>query len=412
MNPFELERRADKDTLLFTWKDLAVKPYNKAEVDPYTKCRIILMNGIEVEAVMFGHNFNRNCPDNDLRREIALTRALEQSQQKRVNWLSPSDETPLELTIGYEQLAVDLTAWLAIHEPDSYAKSCMDFALLEDFDHLYRYSNLMKLNENIPAESLVMATIEITPGRPTISHHRHPFDAVRKPGDVKKHDIRTTLGALILTAGEQQTMNFYMNIGNQMEEGPGRDLYQEIAMVEEDHVTHYGDLLDPKGTWLENMLLREYMETYVYYSFLETETDPAVKKIWERHFDQEVAHLHKAADLLKSYEGTEWSQMIPDGKYPDLLDLHPQKDYVRSILAEQVELTAQEEKFVDVNELPDDYRFFAWNKHVNGNAEDVPSHVVIQKMQGVDGRDYRFEDKESPVPELRDRSEDNTELGR
>ena len=35
------------------------------------------MNGIEVEAVMFGHNFNRNCEDNDLRRDLALMRRIE-----------------------------------------------------------------------------------------------------------------------------------------------------------------------------------------------------------------------------------------------------------------------------------------------------------------------------------------------
>ena len=89
-----------------------------------------------------------------------------------MNWLSPSDETPLETTIGYEQLAVDLTAWLAMHEPDAYAKACMDFALLEDFDHLYRYANLLKMDEDLPAHQLVQDTIEITPGRPTIAHHR------------------------------------------------------------------------------------------------------------------------------------------------------------------------------------------------------------------------------------------------
>ena len=92
-------------------------------------------------------------------------------------------------------------------------------------------------------------TIEITPGRPTVAHHRHPFDSVRAPRNAKTADIRTTLGALILTAGEQQTMNFYMNLGNTQPEGVARDLYLEIGMVEEEHVTHYGALLDPSATW-------------------------------------------------------------------------------------------------------------------------------------------------------------------
>lgn len=209
MNPFDQKPTKSLEDMMLDWKDLSPRPYKKLETDPYTKARIILMNGIEVEAVMFGHNFNRNCEDNDLRRDLALMRRIEAGQQKHVNWLSPSDETPLETTIGYEQLAVDLTAWLAMHEPDAYAKSCMDFALLEDFDHLYRYANLLKVDEDLPAHELVLDTIEITPGRPTVAHHRHPFDSVRAPRNAKTADIRTILGALILTAGEQQTMNLH-----------------------------------------------------------------------------------------------------------------------------------------------------------------------------------------------------------
>ena len=342
MNPFDQKPTKSLEDMMLDWKDLSPRPYKKLETDPYTKARIILMNGIEVEAVMFGHNFNRNCEDNDLRRDLALMRRIEAGQQKHVNWLSPSDETPLETTIGYEQLAVDLTAWLAMHEPDAYAKSCMDFALLEDFDHLYRYANLLKVDEDLPAHELVLDTIEITPGRPTVAHHRHPFDSVRAPRNAKTADIRTILGALILTAGEQQTMNFYMNLGNTQPEGVARDLYLEIGMVEEEHVTHYGALLDPSATWLQNLLLREYMETYLYYSFYETEVDPYVKKIWEQHFEQEVGHLHKAADLLYKHENMEWQSLIPDGEFPELLDFHPTKDYVRQVLAEQVTLTAQD----------------------------------------------------------------------
>ena len=136
MNPFDLKPSKPIEDMMLDWKDLSPRPYKKLDTDPYTKARIILMNGIEVEAALFGHNFHRHCEDNDLRREIALCRRMEQMQQKHVNWLSPSNETTLELTIGYEQLAVDLTAWLAMHEPDEYSKACMDFSLRKDFSEL------------------------------------------------------------------------------------------------------------------------------------------------------------------------------------------------------------------------------------------------------------------------------------
>lgn len=53
-------------------------------------------------------------------------------------------------------------------------------------------------------------------------------------------------------------------------------------MIEEQHVTQYGALLDPGMTWLENLLLHEYTECYLYWSCVEDETDLHIKKIWER----------------------------------------------------------------------------------------------------------------------------------
>ena len=413
MNPFNEKPSKSFMETIPSWKGLCLKPYDKFEADPYTKARIILMNGIETEAVMFGHNFHRNCADAELRRDVAFCRHMEQLQQKSINWLSPSNESTLELTIGYEHLAVDLTAWLAMHEPDPYAKACMDFALLEDFDHLYRYSNRLLFDESVPAHTLVRDYVEITPGRPTIAEHRHPMDNVRRPMDARTADIRTILGAQILTAGEQQTMNFYMNVGNTIPEGPGRELYQEIAMVEEEHVTHYGSLLDPSLTWLENMLLHEYTECYLYYSFLMTETDPRIKEYWDVCFEQEVMHLHMVCELLKKHQGIEWYDVMPhDGEFPELLEFKPAKEYIRNVLETQVDLTEADQDFMRVDALPDGHRFFEWNSHINGNVEEVPSHMVIQDLINLEGQDYRSEDMENPVPELRDRYSDNTDLAR
>ena len=183
-------------------------------------------------------------------------------------------------------------------------------------------------------------------------------------------------------------------------------------MVEEQHVTHYGSLIDPSMSWLEMLLWHEYQECYLYYSFYETEVDARVKKMWEMHFEQECMHLAMACDLLQKYEGTEWQQIIPAGEFPELLDFHPTKDYVRQVLAEQVTLTAQDEEFVDIDDVPSDFRFFAWNDTVNGRVQDVPSHEAVRQLIERDGEDYRSEDAESPIPELRSRKKDDTKLAR
>ena len=39
------------------WSELLPEPYDKNDVDPYTRTRVILMNGIEVESIIFSHQF-------------------------------------------------------------------------------------------------------------------------------------------------------------------------------------------------------------------------------------------------------------------------------------------------------------------------------------------------------------------
>ena len=43
------------DAQKFTWRDLVQKPISKLDDDAFTRVRIILMNGIEIEALRFSH---------------------------------------------------------------------------------------------------------------------------------------------------------------------------------------------------------------------------------------------------------------------------------------------------------------------------------------------------------------------
>lgn len=411
MNPF-CEKPMDMWQLFENWEQIYPKPYNKNTVDPYTKCRIILMNGTEFEQVWFGHQFARNCNCNELRRELAVLRRSEQQQQKTIAALKAPDESILEHTISYEQLAVDLTCALAKNEPDCNVKSALDFALLEDFDHLYRYANLLEMEQGVRAERLVGGYTEITPGRPTISHHRYPADNVHCFINNKTAKPITVLNVGIITAAEQQTMNYYMNVVPLYTSDLGRQLYQEIGMVEEEHVTQYGQLMDPNATWLENLLLHQYTECYLYYSMCVDETDPYIRKIWDCFFHQEVTHLHYVAGLLKKYEGKQWEQVIPCGDFPELLSLHSNIDYVRCVLANTAWLTSRLEEYVDVCKLPANAPFFRVQNIVNPTPACVPSHRVIDKMILKNQCDYRYELSQNPLPELRCRTKDNTSVGR
>jgi len=411
MNPFSLKpQKADK--IFTSWNKVLVKPYKKQEVDPYTRLRVILMSGTEFESVRFSNSFTRSCTNNDVRRCLAYLRRGEQIQHKRVASLKPADETILEHTIGYEQLAVDLTANLAVSEKNSYVRQQLDFVLLEDFDHLYRYADLMELEKGGDPGQLVGDYTEIMPGRPTVAEYRHPYDDVNFYINGYLSDLKTKLNINIITAAEQQTMNFYMNVGNLYASPLGRKLYQEIAMIEEQHVTGYGCLKDPSMTFFENLLMNEYTECYLYYSCFEDETDERIKKIWEMHFEEEVAHLHKAAELLKTYEGKVWQQCFPEGgEFPELLKFRSQKSYIREALA-SVRATAVEEGWEQVEKLPDSFRFFGYNEKINGNAEEVGTHTVIERHIQEVGRDFRIQDREHPVRALSSRTSDNIDIGR
>ncbi len=411
MNPF-LEKPSAVGQHFMDWNMLYPKAYSKQEVDPYTRVRIILMTGAEYEAVWFSQQFHRHCRDNDIRRELALCRRAEQQQQKLLACLKPADETILETTIGYEQLAVDLTAILAQRDPDPYVVRTMNLALLEDFDHLYRYADLLDMEEGVHAERLVGGYTEIMPGRPTIAEHRHPFDSVRRACNFKKAHPLTKLDTAIITAAEQQTMNYYMNLGAFYSSDRGRKLYQEIGMIEEQHVTQYGALMDPKCTWLEGLLQHEYTECYLYWSCCQDETDRNIKKIWEQQFENELSHLHCAVQLLQKYDKKDWQEVIPDGAFPELLQFAPQKEYVRKVLEQTVEDTAHREDFCSVHELDDGAEYWTYQNTVCPRPQAVPSHRVIADAIAEKGQDYRFEESEHPVKVLRDRKKDNTKIAR
>lgn len=410
-NPFK-EKAPKLNDCFMDWQQLAPKPYDKNSVDPYTRTRIILMNGTEFNQVFFSHMFHRNCNNNDLRRSLAVLRRQEQQQQKRIAALKPKDETILETTIGYEQLAVDLTAQLARTEPDRNLVKALNFALLEDFDHLYRYADLLEMEQGIAAERIVGGYTEIMPGRPTISEHRYPTDEVKPHLTVGKADPVSILHACIITAAEQQTMNYYMNVAAFQTNDLARKLYTEIGMIEEQHVTQYGSFIDTSRTWVENLLLHEYTECFLYYSMFMDETDVNVKQIWEQHLNIELAHLRTAAEILETYDHKNWQEILGKGDFPELVKLHSNKDYIRDVLRDTVRLTAKEEDYVDISKLAEDYPYFRYQNDVNTVTRDVASHKVIRNYIDKHGRDYRFETAPHPVKELSDRTRDNTDIGR
>ena len=411
MNPFELNSKEINEYFM-DWDKMYPKAYNKNKVSPFTKVRVILMNGTEFESNWFLHQFARHCPDPELKRIIAIVREQEQQQQKRIAALKPKNENMLETTIAYEQLAIELTAYLAKNEVDSNNKNALNFALLEDFDHLYRFSNLLMMDYGIDASKMVGYYTEIMPGRPTISEHRYASDNVKRNMVAKKADPFSLLVGSIITAAEQQTMNFYMNLATFYKNDYGRKLFSEIALVEEEHVTQYESLKDPNLTWLENWVMHEYTECYLYYCMINDESDEYIKNIWKEHFEMEVAHLKVASSCLKKYENKSYLSVCPKPDFPNLLKFGENKDYIRKVITETIYYTGDMDGYSLIKDMPDNCNFFKHQNKLNKNIESVPSHDVIVRSIKKLGEDFRYQDKKHPIKELNNRKKDNTTVGR
>jgi len=403
MNPIKEKCKSLENNFL-PLKKMYPKSYNKEKTSPYTKTRVILMNGTEFESAWFMHQFARHCNEPEICAALAVVRRQEQQQQKRISCLKPINESILETTVAYEQLAIDLTAVLARHETDVNNIQALNFALLEDFDHLYRYANLLKMDKNEDADMLVGKFTEIMPGRPTVAEHRYPSDDVSPHMTAEKADLYTKLVASTITAAEQQTMNYYMNIAQWYKNDLGRKLYAEIAMIEEAHVTQYESLKDPNLTWLEQWVMHEYCECWLYYSAMQDERDESIKKIWTEHYKMEIAHLKTAAKLLKKYENKTFESVCGTGEFPQLLKLGGNKEYIRKVLQDTVKMTADNTEiirdFKDIRKIPDGHRYFDYQKYMSGDPEKNASHLVIKKAIERLGQDYRYQDSEHPVKEL------------
>jgi rubrerythrin len=315
----------------FDWADVAGLPTSKLDSDAFTRVRIILMNGIESEALRFSHACARmNRP---LQQALARVRRAEQHQQTLVNWLLPADLSPLETTIGFEQVAIEVTASVAEHEPDPYLAQVYRFGLLEDFDHMYRYSALMDRLTGGDANNILQSYSDILPGRPTVDEHRHPDDDLRKSYDRTKAKPISKLHALTIMAAEHQTHDYYMTVGPQFADPVARQLYAEIASIEEQHVTQYESIIDADETWLEKWVLHEAGEVYNYYGCVQSETDPRVKAIWQRFLDYELGHLQVARQFFEQIEKRDVAEILPRS-LPDPIEYRSHRQFVRDSLRE------------------------------------------------------------------------------
>jgi hypothetical protein len=143
--------------------------------------------------------------------------------------------------------------------------------------------------------------------------------------------------------------------------------------------------MDPGETWWERLVTHEYNECYLYYSFMQQESDPKVKAIWELHLNMELEHLRIAADLMRRHDGREPEEVV-GRELPQALTFEPNKAFLRELLATQMDLTTLGAGYVrDQHE-----RFQRMQEQIHG-GEKPPTERVIDMHREKFGEDYRVE---------------------
>jgi hypothetical protein len=270
-------------------------------------------------------------------------------------------------------VAIEVTAHLAQHEPDPYLAQVYRFGLLEDFDHMYRYAALLDRLEGKDANAILQGYTDVMPGRPTADEHRHPHDDLREPYDRSSAHPLSKLNALTIVAGEHQTHDYYMHVGPLFADPVARQLYAEIASIEEQHVTQYESLADPRETWLEKWLLHEATEIWNYWSCLGSEGDPRLKAIWQRLLDYELGHLSFVRGLFERHEARDPWQIVP-ATLPDPIAYESHREFVRETLAREVDLRANGTRIVPRDE--EGAESVRYRRRINAGGS--PSEIVAK----------------------------------
>src|SRR5690625_3371187 len=170
-----------------------------------------------------------------------------------------------------------------------------------------------------------------------------------------------------------QTRDYYMNIGPTFSDPVARQLYAEIASIEEQHVTQYGSIIDPNETMLEKWLLYEANEAYNYYSFVQSESNPRIKAIWERFLDYELGHLEVVNNLFKKYERRDPAEILPE-TMPDPIPFESQRAFVCTTFEKEFNLLT---RGTDLGDLEHDSMLSReYRTHIN--SEGSPSNAVAE----------------------------------
>ncbi len=367
------ERGAPLDRQKFTWREMAGVPYSKLDDDAFTRVRVILMNGIEAEALRFSHALRSDEP--------GAAHAPREGPARRA---APADDGELAQPRRSVAARDDDRLRAGRHRGDGQrraerARSVPRAGLsLRPARGLRPPLPLLRADGPRRGQGREQHPPELHghPAGPTdraSSTARPRTTSVARTTAATAHPL-TKLNALTIVAGEQQTHDYYMTIGPLFADPVARKLYAEIASIEEQHVTQYESIQRPRrddGSRSGCSTRRPRSTTTG--AAARPRTNPRIKAIWERFLDYELGHLQFVKELVQSIENRDPDELLP-AELPDPISYESQRDFVREVLENEVDLRASGPDYVPLDEDPERSKEYRAQLASQGS----PSEIVAE----------------------------------
>jgi hypothetical protein len=260
------------------WHELDVQPVDARATDLYTRYRITAMEALEAAAARFDRQLTRRTWDADARRSVGSLGQFAADRQHHVAALQPRAQSALETAVGRERAALDLVTWVARNESDPARSHAYRRQAWWHLDRVRSYAELADRAGFGWANRIASEVDELGPPSAT----RRPTPRRVDPG--QPDPARQPMSLLNDWAVRA--------LRKQLARSPGAATQDTAG-----------------GGW-DQLVVHESANCYLYYSFLNEETDPRVRPLWELYLQMELAHLRVAANLLRRYAGRDPQEVM------------------------------------------------------------------------------------------------------
>jgi hypothetical protein len=207
---------------------------------------------------------------------------------------------------------------------------------------------------------------------PTMLEHRHPFDEVRAPYDKDLVDPRSKLHALTILLRNKQVMLYYMNVGPQYMEPIARQLYQEISLIEQEHsrTTSRWSTRGKTGGAAGHPRVQRMLAVLLVHGAGER---PEIRRSGSStcKWNSRICGRRRTCSAATTVASRSRSSAMPG--FPEPLLFEPNKEFLRHLLATQMDLTKLGEGYVR-----EAHERFEWMQQQLHAGQRPPSEEVIE----------------------------------